>query len=294
VVIDTETRHVSPQEARERCRRAAESISAVEALYVKTDSTLRGPIAQIFRGVLDVFRPKRIVYAPAYPRHGRTVAGGVLYVDGVPVSESSFGRDARFPVRESCVSKLLGGVPVSVRDASSDADLDAIAREALAATDVIAAGSGGLARFWARLLAAAQVPRERTAVRQWLLVCGSLHPRSRAQAEHARSLGIHVETTSPEPAGDPAGVARELAGRTPELIEKHGVDGLIVFGGDTALSVIDALGCTRLASVGEAAPGVPVSVAFTPEREITVVTKAGGFGSDNVVEQIVEALRPAA
>src|SRR5512138_1659420 len=55
LVIDTETRHASRHEARDRCRRAAESVASAPSLYIKTDSTLRGHLAVTFLTVLDAF-----------------------------------------------------------------------------------------------------------------------------------------------------------------------------------------------------------------------------------------------
>ena len=295
VVIDAETRHVSAEEARERSRCAAQSVAGVPRLYIKTDSTLRGQIGATFRGVLEALPGRFIVYSPAYPALGRTVVGGVLYVDGIPVAETAFAADTRFRVAESSIPRLLAGISAEVCDARSDDDLAVIAHSVLQTENRIAAGSGGLARHWADLLGRGRgAGRERTAVRSWLLVCGSLHPISRAPAEHARSLGIPVIAADGEPAGDPAAVARDLAARTAALVETHGFDGIIVFGGDTALAVLDALGCTRLMPVDEVAPGVPLSIAITPGRRLTVVTKAGGFGSENIVECVIEKLRPAA
>src|SRR5882762_6252805 len=89
--IDTETRQQSDERARAVVRsiamRAKES--GVAHIYKKTDSTLRGPIAAEFRGLLDVWPELPLVYAPAYPALGRTVRSGVLYVDGRPVSETA-------------------------------------------------------------------------------------------------------------------------------------------------------------------------------------------------------------
>src|SRR5437660_8331789 len=83
LVVDTETRQQSAERARAVVRsiamRAKES--GVAHIYKKTDSTLRGPIAAEFRGLLDVWPELPLVYAPAYPVLGRTVRSGVLYVD---------------------------------------------------------------------------------------------------------------------------------------------------------------------------------------------------------------------
>jgi uncharacterized protein YgbK (DUF1537 family) len=57
-----------------------------------------------------------------------------------------------------------------------------------------------------------------------------------------------------------------------------GVGALIATGGETARSVLSALGVNGLQMVREIEPGVPLSSALGP-RPMAVVTKAGAFGS---------------
>jgi len=45
----------------------------IRFLYLKTDSTLRGNIGSEISAVLAAFPGSPLVYAPAYPRMGRTV-----------------------------------------------------------------------------------------------------------------------------------------------------------------------------------------------------------------------------
>ncbi|MGP6159117.1 MAG: four-carbon acid sugar kinase family protein [Vulcanimicrobiaceae bacterium] len=48
-----------------------------------------------------VYRNSTIPEGPAYPKNGRTSRDGVLYVHGVPVDETDFGRDPFAPVRDA-------------------------------------------------------------------------------------------------------------------------------------------------------------------------------------------------
>lgn len=98
-VVDTDTRHVPPAQALETVRRLTEQFPA-EMIYKKTDSTLRGNIG----AELAALPAGRIHYAPAYPRLGRTVRGGRLYVDGVPVEQTAFAHDPREPIEEGDVA----------------------------------------------------------------------------------------------------------------------------------------------------------------------------------------------
>jgi len=57
------------------------------------------------------------------------------------------------------------------------------------------------------------------------------------------------------------------------------VGSLVATGGETARAVFDAWGIRRLHIVGEVEPGLPFSLTSGWNREIPVLTKAGGFGS---------------
>jgi uncharacterized protein YgbK (DUF1537 family) len=281
VVVDTASRRLSPAEARARVLRAARHMLSRGAVrfYKKTDSTLRGPIAAELSAVSEACGGAKVLYAPAYPLLGRTVRGGVLLVDGVPVGETAFARDPHCPVRTSSLAELLAGAPeVMVRDGETEADLAAAAAE----DAVVAAGPGGFARHWVRRLPGRRcAPPPWPRVRGWLVVCGSLHPVSRAQAEAARALGARVLAT---PERDYPEALEQLAAEAVREIE----DGVIVLGGDTAAALLAALGVRELAPLGEALPGVPVSLAEGPRGPLAVVTKAGGFGGPGVVQSIME------
>ncbi len=68
--------------------------------------------------------------------------------------------------------------------------------------------------------------------------------------------------------------------------------GLLLFGGDTALGACRAIGCAGLRIVAEAEPFVPVGLAIGgPWDGLPLVTKAGGFGSEQVIENALRLLR---
>jgi uncharacterized protein YgbK (DUF1537 family) len=281
VVVDTASRHLPPSDARVKVLQAATLLRSRGAtrFYKKTDSTLRGPIAAELSALSEACGGATVLYVPAYPQLGRTVRGGVLYVDGTPVAETAFARDARWPVRTSSITELLAGVPgVVVLDGETDDDLAAAAE-----TDSIAvAGPGGFARHWVRRLPGPRSARPAwPRVDRWLVVCGSRHPASRTQAESARALGLRVLVT---PDAESAEAAQELAIEAARRLE----GGAIVFGGDTAAALFAQTGIKELTPLGEALPGVPVSLAVGAHGPLVFVTKAGGFGGRNVVQSIME------
>lgn len=295
VVVDTETRHLDPAQARQRVAAVARRLPVAD-LYKKTDSTLRGNIGAEFDGLLDVYPSRPLLYVPAYPRLGRTVLDGVLLVNGRPVSATEFADDPVDPVRESHVPTLLArqtsrptvrwpGGPVEpgtivVCDGTSDEDLRAMAEYVGGA---IAAGPGGFARHWIEHLS---LPRGKAPtlppIQSLLVVCGSLHPVSRLQAERARSTpGVQVLVTH-----EPGPAAAALHAGT--------FDAIAVFGGDTAFGLLQALGHREVTPLGEVLPGVPASAIFREGRRLALITKAGGFGEENLIQSVMERMKSTA
>jgi uncharacterized protein YgbK (DUF1537 family) len=121
------------------------------------------------------------------------------------------------------------------------------------------------------------------------VVNGSLHPASAAQIAFARARncfdgGWRLFDS------DPGGGGSERARRTGELVrsalEISPVDALIVFGGDTAFGIHRALGGQPFESWGEVSPGVPLSRC----GGLFWITKAGGFGPENILWELRKKL----
>lgn len=174
VAINTDSRALEPAAAADAIRTALDKAAVDEgaAVYLKVDSTLRGPVRAMTDSLLKATVATRggevvAVVCPAFPAVGRTLVDGTLLVHGVPVAQTAVGRDPVTPVRESHLPTLLdaplvqlepeaddselaaalrGHGPVVVVDARDEADLDRIARAVLAlGNHAVAVGSAGLA-----------------------------------------------------------------------------------------------------------------------------------------------------
>ena len=69
------------------------------------------------------------------------------------------------------------------------------------------------------------------------------------------------------------------------------VSALVVTGGETARAILDTWGIRRLNLIGEVEPGLPYSVAEHCGRELTILTKAGGFGTPGTLLHCREFLQ---
>lgn len=75
-----------------------------------------------------------------------------------------------------------------------------------------------------------------------------------------------------------------------ELIREHEIRNLIIFGGDTLMGILKNIGCQYIIPVSEIFPGVVFTRAVGKDTAINVITKAGGFGEESIIERINEFL----
>jgi 4-hydroxythreonine-4-phosphate dehydrogenase len=272
-VVDLGTRHVAAEEA---ARRAAvvDGLPAARAGH-KIDSLLRGNWAAEL-----LARDRRIVVVPAFPAMGRVCAGGVVRAHGTPVDELD---DARRAATTSRPAEVLGADEVDARsvrawltgtgriavcDASTDADLAAIAATLGAHPEVLLAGTA--AALAAALGSAPQHPPLPLPTPA-LVVCGSRHPVAAAQLAALVAVpGLTVLTPT----------AEELAAEARYLLD--GMRTLVVIGGDTAAAVLGPGDVTVTGTVG---PGMPWCRRIL-DRDLQLVTKAGAFGDPGSIVRL--------
>ncbi len=213
LVIDTETRHMTPEAAGERIADIVSRAvrSGVTFIYKKTDSALRGNVGAELGALLRASGGDVVHFVPAFPAMRRVVRGGVLYVDGVPVAESVFGKDPFEPVTCSEVSEILArqtDTPVVTADmpeaaprgivvynAETDDGIGAITGALdLEGRTVLLAGCAGLAASLGARFRFSGGRRELPDCRKGLLVvCGSVNEVTRRQVARARGAGFGYE-----------------------------------------------------------------------------------------------------
>lgn len=218
VVVDTESRHIPPEEAGRRV--ASVTAMAVRAgcryFYKKTDSTLRGNIGSELSAMLQAAGGTLLTFVPAYPSMGRRTVNGMQYVGSTPVGESEFAQDPFNPVLHSGVAQIIAEqspirtrsvgaadcrtltpaeVPeIVIADAETAKDLSQIAQGLAAGGNLrCMAGCAGFAAMLPELLRLCAAPLPVKAPGGGtLLVCGSIHPQSVLQcrwaAEHCDYL----------------------------------------------------------------------------------------------------------
>ena len=110
-------------------------------------------------------------------------------------------------------------------------------------------------------------------------------------AGSARAVVLRVPAS---PRGDPGTVVRSFAGGVRSAVERLGGAGrlaaLVATGGDTVEAILDAFDVAALDVLGEFRPGIPVSRGAAPGgTDLTLVSKAGGFGAPDLFADIAAA-----
>ena len=206
VVVDMEARHADSERASSIVATliADARSSGISSIYLKVDSTLRGSIPAQITGALAGWPGRSVVFAPAYPRMGRTVRADLLYVNSRLLTDTAFACDPMDPARTSSVSEKLRtggcGPVIHVSDARKLRDVLAVAGSSVFILDtetaeqmrqiarvVVDAGwpciCAGSAGFLAELIAAGSEVYSKTG----LIVNGSLNSTSLKQCEIAGS-----------------------------------------------------------------------------------------------------------
>jgi len=246
IVVDTDTRSCTAEEAARRVTNVAELCreDAVERVFKKVDSVLRGQVITELTTLLGTWGKHRALLVPANPALGRVITRGHYFINGQLLHETDFATDPEYPATTSDVLAVLGPAgpwPVHVLrpgevmpdrgilvgEATSEADLATWARRL--DDDTIPAGA---AEFFGAFLRAiglqsaerASVEVESTEGATALFVCGSTSSYSRSFCQRCEARGIPVLRMPPGLFGiNPLSpkLIREWADATVRALEIH-------------------------------------------------------------------------
>ncbi len=315
-VVDLRSRHATADEAAARLR----SVLAATVVRVhKIDSTLRGNWPAEVASATATGR--RVLMVPSYPAAGRICQSGVVTEHGVPVERTQHADDPRAPARTSRPARALHvadeltspgavaewlqhGGECAVADAVDDRQLRFVVELACARDDVLLVGTAAVVGAVAEVLRTRRPgwsptqPIARRIVGPVLVVCGSLHPISRAQIRSLIQAGavsagdvlpgsaaaVVVLVSSSHRRNDPTQVAAQLAATASGLIRSLRPSTLVLVGGDTAEAFI---GDRSVHVAGSLGIGVAIGTIDIDGATLTVVAKPGAFGSTNTLVDLM-------
>ena len=117
LVINLNTRHASPEEARAAVTNITKTFNNYSHYYKKTDSCLRGNIGAELEALMNAAGNTRLPFVPAFPGLKRTTKNGFQYLDGELIHKSSMANDPLNPITESFIPAIIAkqsSVPVSL------------------------------------------------------------------------------------------------------------------------------------------------------------------------------------
>jgi len=78
---------------------------------------------------------------------------------------------------------------------------------------------------------------------------------------------------------------------TSKIVENSYVRNLILTGGDVALGVCKELNISNMNILDELLPGIPLAIANYKDYKLNIITKAGGFGKEDALYNLINKLK---
>jgi uncharacterized protein YgbK (DUF1537 family) len=194
--LSTNSRELDPPEAARRVRQAADWLvhgrftQPGTFFYKKIDSMLRGHPALELAALMGALGLDRALVAPAFPAQGRVTRAGWQVIAADSLAQ-------RINLAEVFAVSDRSGITIA--DAETEADLDRLARAALAGGLRLACGSAGLARALWRCGVVGVVSASSAAAgntlpdkKPILVVAGSRSTTLERQVQAARERGVVV------------------------------------------------------------------------------------------------------
>lgn len=322
-VVALKTRTIPAADAVAQSLAAAKTLQAqgADQLYLKYcstfDSTADGNIGPVLEALASLVGARRVVTTPSSPEHGRTVSGGQLFVNGVPLTESPMRDHPLTPMRDSDLVRLLDRqltapssrvLPLDLVHAGADAlrtaiadpqhearylfpdaitddDLLTIARAAL--HEPLLAGAAGLAGALARAVVESRPAAEHPTPSaddsgRTIVLAGSCSRRTLEQIDAMRSAGRPMHRLDALDSRDPATLAARALAWYDSL--DHASPAPLIYASlppEELHAVQERLGVERSATILEDA--ISLVAQGVRDRGVTRFITAGGETSGAVI-----------
>ena len=293
---------------------SGQSVTSQSHLFKKTDSALRGHVVAELAALMKTTGYQRTVYLPANPSKGRIIKDGVYYVNNVPIHETAFNYDPEFPAKTSVLKERFPDAEargIIMPDAENEEDIqDVVAKYNdgktlfAGAADLFAAVLNAnhgdrpshLSPLTSHLSPLTSHPSPLTS---HLILCGSTQskpldigipvaPMPRDIYDGSNDMNLwdtssYVEAHSliltmpyTHRTGKEAAVHLRtmMAMKARQLVTEHCPQHLIIEGGATAWTTLQALGWTAFTITAQFAPGV---VQMSATNGTLVTLKPGSY-----------------
>jgi D-threonate/D-erythronate kinase len=323
-VINTQSRHFSPYQAKRALKAVGNIVKGKKVLFKKIDSALRGPVGAEIEGLSSVYRPDKIVVAPAIPDIGRYTRGAIQYDGNIPIDQTDFASDPEWPIDCADVAEIIrktGSINFEVFDAQTNNDLQEVIDENLRLEKVLFVGSLGLAAAMAKRTSSEQHPKRKPKnARNPVIVSGSKYEKSYIQFNNAiKKLDAVVIKYSPgnrinsefieASLGQPMLISLDadcfnrktipssklldyFVEFTVDILKRNIFDGIGIIGGQTAYELLQKLGITRLAVQSRIDNVLACGrILDGISKDCPIITKGGSVGDENAVIKMLQYLK---
>lgn len=318
LVLDSGTREAKREDAARRVGSLAPLLTPASGRisFFKVDSLLRGHAGAELAAILDRVHFDAVVIAPAIPfQNRRTRNGRQMRLE--PGGWVNTGEDIVTTLNNAghFVAVLKPGdlMPgcISMWDAETDADLDAIVAASTGDRSVLYVGAAGLASALARRIGpvrAAALPAlpllgligtDHTAMVGQLAAIGDNHLRmglgvddaAREVGQRLVKRGFCFVSCALPPTGRETARA-EIARRFNALaLRLPRPQSLFLSGGETLAAFCRDLGATGLDVHGEFETGLPLSTLVGGAWDgASIISKSGAFGAPDILQRLVSAM----
>lgn len=318
LAFNTGTREEKRTIAVERTKAFANLIAPADGRlsFFKVDSLLRGNPGSELAAVLETLRFDSVVIAPAIPFQNRRTRGG-RQQRLEPGAWVNTGEDIVSTLNAAghFVAQLKAGdaVPagISIFDAETEADLDAIVTATRSKGAVLYVGAAGLAGALARAIGIARpsplpalpllgligtdhsaMLAQITAIGDdHLMMGGDIEAAAIAATRRFSSRGfVFISCDLPRTGREAARIA--IARRFQSLSSiMPRPDTLFVSGGETLAALCRDIGVSSLDVIGEFEPGLPIATVRGGLWDgITLLSKSGAFGAPDLLQRLTSAM----
>jgi uncharacterized protein YgbK (DUF1537 family) len=266
-VVDSDSRSMPPGDAARVVDEFVRPLRREHAhlIYKKTDSVLRGPVAEEIGALVAHFGHIGASLIPQNPSRGRTIEKGQYLIDGVPLDQTPFAHDPEYPAYTADAKSLLerNGTSTAEKIAIGDArTLDDIRRwSASRGRDYLRAGGADFFELILQQydLVAKKPMEDRLMPGPCLFICGSASAYSRDLIARVRSRGVPIlaiEQSLDRTPGAAQLLLNTLVESVVQTLRARPVANLMLEGGSTAAAVCRRMGWNDLDVCGELATGV--------------------------------------
>ncbi len=328
-VYSTETRNVKEMDAQTKLMETFDKIRNIGAdkIYKKIDSTLRGNVKIELEEFLKILEEKeKIAVILPFPKLNRVVKNGKLYINNTELIDTEYSKDVYWKLSSSNVLDYFGGELITLEEirtknldriikekinkvivfeAETEEDMKKIAKSLVETNyDKNILGSSGIMEYLLEIWGYKK--------KEVLIISGSCNPINIKQTE------IFIEKVNPTiydyyvdedkleitkgkndyilrtiRAGekrsdkDLEDIKSKISKISKTICEEKNINKVVLSGGDITIAFMNIFKLEGLKVISE----IETGVGYGEKNEWQIITKSGGYGSENIYVKAYEYIK---